>query len=48
MLLLATLLVVLPVLTIVSSLAWGWKHGTLTESAQDRCDWEFEKIVRRF
>jgi hypothetical protein len=47
MLLLAALLVVTPVLTIVASVAWGWRNGTLAESPQERMDWEFERIVRR-
>ncbi len=48
MLLLATVLLVLPVLTILGSVAWGWKNDTLVETAQERNDWEFERIVRRF
>jgi hypothetical protein len=48
MLLLALITVALPLLTIGGAVAWGWRHGTLTETASERHDWEFEKIVRRF
>lgn len=47
MLLVAVILVVAPVLTIVTSVAWGWRNGTLVESPQERIDREFERIVRR-
>ena len=40
--------VLLPSAVIVTIPAWGWRHGTLIETGQERDDWEFEKIIRRF
>ncbi len=37
----------LPAVTILTAVAWGWRHGTLIETPQDRDDWEFERIVSR-
>ena len=48
MLLIAVIVVTVPVLTILSSVACGWRNGTLVETAEDRTDWEFEKMVRRY
>ena len=48
MLLVAAIVVAVPVFTILTSVAWGWKNGTLVETAQERTDWEFERIVSRF
>ncbi len=36
---------ILPSLTILVSVIWGWRNGTLTETTQDRYDWDFERIV---
>lgn len=32
---------------ILGALAWGWAHGTLVETPQERIDHQFELIVRR-
>ncbi len=37
----------LPSMTILVIILWGWRHGTLRETPQERNDWEFEQIVRR-
>ncbi len=39
--------VLLPSIAILVATLWGWRHGTLFETAQDRYDWDFEQIVRR-
>lgn len=39
--------VLLPLMTILATVAWGWRHGTLIETPQERSDREFEEIVRR-
>jgi hypothetical protein len=39
--------VLLPFTIILATVAWGWRHGTLSETPQERYDWEFEQIVRR-
>ena len=31
----------------LGALAWGWAHGTLVESPQERIDHQFELIVRK-
>ncbi len=38
--------VVLPTVTILVAILWGWRHGTLKETTQERYDWDFEQIVR--
>lgn len=40
--------VLIPTATIVAAVIWGWSNGTLRETAQERYDWDFEKIVARF
>ena len=47
MIVLAVVGVILPAVTILTVVGWGWRHGTLTETRQDRDDWEFERIVGR-
>ncbi len=39
--------ILLPSVTILAAIVWGWRHGTLNETAQDRYDWDFERIVSR-
>ncbi len=48
MMLIAAIVVAVPILTILSSVAWGWRNGTLVETTQERTDWEFEMIVRHY
>lgn len=40
--------VIIPTAMIVAAVLWGWKNGTLTETPQDRYDWDFEQLVARF
>lgn len=47
MVVLIVVCVLLPSLTILASVLWGWKHGTLVETPQDRYDLDFERIVNR-
>jgi hypothetical protein len=47
MLLLAAILIGMPMLTILTSVGWAWRTGSLAESPAERTEWEFEKIVRR-
>jgi len=37
----------LPSMIILVIILWGWRHGTLRATPQERNDWEFERIVRR-
>jgi len=39
--------VLFPLTIILATVAWGWRHGTLSETPQERYDWDFEQIVRR-
>lgn len=39
--------VLFPSTIILATVAWGWRHGTLSETPQERYDWDFEQIVRR-
>ncbi|MDH3605616.1 MAG: hypothetical protein OER12_01320 [Acidimicrobiia bacterium] len=48
MIVLAVIGALIPALTILLAVGWGWRNGTLVESAQDRVDWDFERIVDRF
>lgn len=48
MIVLLVVSVLIPSATILSAVMWGWRNGTLGESAQDRFDWDFEQIVNRF
>ena len=32
---------------VVFALVWGWRHGTLRSTEQERIDFEFARIVRR-
>ncbi len=45
MIVLAVVVVLIPAATIVLAVAWGWKHGTLSESPQDLYDWDFERMI---
>ena len=47
MIILPVVLVLLPTMTIVAMFAWGWRHGTLAESPQERYDRQFAEIVSR-
>jgi hypothetical protein len=47
MIVLPVALLLLPSMAILATIAWGWRHGTLSETPQERYDWEFEQIVRR-
>ena len=47
MIVLAVISVILPAVMILATVIWGWKNGTLSETAQDRYDWDFERIVNR-
>lgn len=33
---------------VLGAFGWGWTHGTASESAQERFDREFERIVSGF
>ncbi len=46
MIVVPAVLLLLPTVTILAIVAWGWRHGTLSETLQERFDWEFEQIVR--
>ena len=39
--------VLLPSAAILVTILWGWRHGTLKETTQERYDWDFEQIVSR-
>lgn len=39
---------IIPVVMILAMVAWGWKHGTLSETEQERYDLTFEGIVERW
>ncbi len=47
MIVLAVISVILPAVMILATVIWGWKNGTLSETDQDRYDWDFERIVNR-
>lgn len=36
-----------PFVTILATLVWAWRQGTLRETGQERYDRHFEQIVRR-
>ncbi len=48
MIVVAVIGLIIPVLVILAALAWGWKHGTLTETVQEQYDRRFDEIVRQW
>ena len=46
MLLILPLLVFTAFAIVLSTVAWAWANGTLTETPQERIDHQFELIVR--
>ncbi len=48
MIVVAVVGLIIPLVIILSSVAWGWKHGTLSETEQERYDEAFMEVVRRW
>jgi hypothetical protein len=42
-----TSLVITSLVIMAGAVSWGWRNGTVRETAQERYDREFERIVRR-